>query len=128
MCNEHGGISDDLIVYQRAPDNYRIVLNSATRTRDLSWIQAKSEGFAVGLQERHELAMLAVQGPEAVAKIMNVLSPAQNDAISTLTNFECVDIDSWFFARTGYTGEDGFEIILPEKFGREPWRERVCKY
>lgn len=113
MCNEHGGIIDDLIVYQRAPDNYRIVLNSATRERDLSWIISKSQGFSVGLQERTELAMLAVQGPLAIEKLMCVLNPSQADAVSTLTQFECVDVDTWFFARTGYTGEDGLEIILP---------------
>jgi len=113
MCNEHGGIIDDLIVYQRATDNYRLVLNSATRDHDLEWIRNKSQGFAVGLQERSELAMLAVQGPQAIAKLNTVLNPAQIDAISTLTVFECVDVGDWFFARTGYTGEDGFEILLP---------------
>ncbi|WP_419419886.1 glycine cleavage system aminomethyltransferase GcvT [Legionella sp. D16C41] len=115
MCNEHGGIIDDLITYQRAPDNYRIVLNSATRERDLAWIRKKSEGFAVGLQERTELAMIAIQGPEAIAKTMQVLNPAQSDAISTLTHFECVDVEDYFFARTGYTGEDGLEIIASAK-------------
>ncbi|MBA2711183.1 MAG: glycine cleavage system aminomethyltransferase GcvT [Tatlockia sp.] len=114
MCNELGGIIDDLIVYQRASDNYRLVLNSATRSRDLAWIRSKSEGFAVGLQERVEFGMLAVQGPEAIAKTMSVLEPAQIDAVSTLTTFECVDVNDWFFARTGYTGEDGLEIILPQ--------------
>jgi len=113
MCNEHGGIIDDLIVYQRASDNYRVVLNSATRHHDLAWIRSKSQGFAVGLQERTELAMLAVQGPDARAKTMSILTPAQIDAVSTLTQFESVDVDTWFFARTGYTGEDGFEIIVP---------------
>ncbi|WP_133128562.1 glycine cleavage system aminomethyltransferase GcvT [Legionella nagasakiensis] len=114
MCNEHGGIIDDLIVYQRAPDNYRLVLNSATRAHDLTWLREKIQGFSAGLQERTELAMLAVQGPEAIAKTSNVLTPAQADAISTLTHFECVDVGGWFFARTGYTGEDGLEIILPQ--------------
>ena len=114
MCNEHGGIIDDLIVYQRAPDNYRLVLNSATRTRDLAWIREKISGFAAGLQERPELAMLAVQGPEAINKTLAVLTPAQADAISTLTSFECVEVGDWFFARTGYTGEDGLEIIVPQ--------------
>ena len=114
MCNAHGGIIDDLIVYQRASDNYRIVLNSATRTQDLAWIRSKSEGFAVGLQERKELSMIAVQGPEAIAKTISILTPAQIDAVSTLTPFESVDVGSWFFARTGYTGEDGLEIIVPE--------------
>lgn len=113
MCNEHGGIIDDLIVYQRAPDNYRIVLNSATRDKDLAWIKRLSEGFSIGLQERNEFAMLAVQGPRAIEKTLSILKPAQVDAISTITPFECVDIESWFFARTGYTGEDGFEVIVP---------------
>ncbi|MDI9819546.1 MULTISPECIES: glycine cleavage system aminomethyltransferase GcvT [unclassified Legionella] len=115
MCNEHGGIIDDLIVYQRASDNYRVVLNSATRAPDLAWIHARSEGFSVGLQERTELAMLAVQGPEAINRTASILTPAQIDAVSTLTSFECVDVEHWFFARTGYTGEDGLEIILPRE-------------
>ncbi|CEG55653.1 glycine cleavage system aminomethyltransferase GcvT [Legionella fallonii] len=121
MCNELGGIIDDLIVYQRASDNYRVVLNSATRQNDIKWIRKKSEGFAVGLQERPELAMLAIQGPKAIEKTLTVLSPAQIDAISTLTNFECVDVDNWFFARTGYTGEDGFEIIVPKESITQLW-------
>ncbi|MFA5960688.1 MAG: glycine cleavage system aminomethyltransferase GcvT [Tatlockia sp.] len=121
MCNEHGGIIDDLIVYLRASDNYRLVLNSATREKDLAWIRSKSEGFAVGLQERTELSMLAVQGPEAIAKTMRILTPSQVDAISTLTQFECVDVGDWFFAKTGYTGEDGLEIILPKEQIKTLW-------
>ncbi|MCC5792731.1 MAG: glycine cleavage system aminomethyltransferase GcvT [Legionellaceae bacterium] len=113
MCNEHGGIIDDLIVYQRASDHYRLILNSACREQDLDWIQRQSAGFAVGLQERRELAMLAVQGPQAFGALQAVLDPAQVDAISTLTAFECVDVGDWFLARTGYTGEDGFELLVP---------------
>lgn len=113
MCNERGGIIDDLIVYQRAADNYRIVLNSATREHDLAWIQSLSQGYSIFLQERPEFAMLAIQGPLAIQKTLSVLEPAQVDALSTLTQFECVDVGDWFFARTGYTGEDGLEIILP---------------
>lgn len=123
MCNEHGGIIDDLIVYQRASDNYRVILNSATRDRDINWIRAKSEGFAVGLMERSELSMLAVQGPTAVAKTLSILTPAQVDAVSTLTHFECVDVDNWFFARTGYTGEDGLEIIVPKELIQQLWTD-----
>lgn len=125
MCNEHGGIIDDLIIYQRASDNYRLVLNSATRSKDMAWIWEKSHGFAVGLQERPELAMIAVQGPHAIEKIKKVLSAAQIDAISTLTPFECVDVESWFFARTGYTGEDGFEIIVPQEIILQLWNDLV---
>lgn len=125
MCNEHGGIIDDLIVYQRASDNYRIVLNSATRDKDLAWIRKVSEGFAIGLQERRELAMIAVQGPNAIAKTCSILNPAQVDAVSTLTHFESVDVEQWFFARTGYTGEDGLEIIVPQDQVVQLWDDLV---
>lgn len=122
MCNEHGGIIDDLIAYQRAPDNHRLILNSATKKRDLAWIQQKSEGFAMGLQIRNELSMLAIQGPEAIAMSIKALTPAQSDAISTLAPFECVEVDNWFFARTGYTGEDGLEIIVPNSDIQSLWQ------
>ena len=121
MCNEHGGIIDDLIVYQRAPDNYRLILNSATRARDLAWIREKILGFSAGLQDRTDLAMLAVQGPNAIQKTLSILNPAQVDAISTLTPFESVEVDHWFFARTGYTGEDGLEIIVPQTVIGDLW-------
>lgn len=122
MCNEHGGIIDDLIVYQRAPDNYRLVLNSATKEQDLAWVRDKIQGFSAGIQERHELSMIAVQGPKAIEKTMALINPAFADAISTLTPFECVDVDGWFFARTGYTGEDGLEIILPQEAVQDLWQ------
>ena len=122
MCNEHGGIIDDLIVYQRAPDNYRLVLNSATRARDLAWIRDKIRGFSAGLQEQTDLSMLAVQGPNAIQKTLSILNPAQIDALSTLGHFECVEIDNWFFARTGYTGEDGLEIIVPQRDISTLWK------
>ncbi|CAM4414939.1 MAG: Aminomethyltransferase [Legionella sp.] len=125
MCNEHGGIIDDLIVYQRASDNYRIVLNSATRDKDLAWIRKVSEGFAIGLQERRELAMIAIQGPNAIEKTCSILNPAQVDAVSTLTHFESVDVEQWFFARTGYTGEDGLEIIVPQDQVVQLWDDLV---
>ena len=125
MLNQHGGIIDDLIVYYRGSDNYRLVLNSATRENDLQWIRDNISGFAVGIQERHELSMLAVQGPQAIQKLMQVIDPAQADAISTLQAFECVDVQECFFARTGYTGEDGFEIILPKEHIVELWQALI---
>lgn len=125
MCNEHGGIIDDLIVYQRASDNYRLVLNSATRERVLSWLREKIKGFAAGLQERSELGMIAVQGPKAIQKTLGILNPTQADAITTLTHFESVDVDGWFFARTGYTGEDGLEIIAPQESLPGLWNSLV---
>jgi aminomethyltransferase len=58
--------------------------------------------------------MLAIQGPHAIQKTLEILTPAEADAVSTLAAFECVDVDDCFFARTGYTGEAGLEIILPQ--------------
>jgi aminomethyltransferase len=121
MCNERGGIIDDLIAYQRAPDNYRLVLNSATKEHDLAWLRQQIDGFSAGLQERHDLAILAVQGPQAIPIMLNILNAAQSDAISTLARFECVDVAQWFFARTGYTGEDGLEIIVPREKVEALW-------
>ncbi|PJD94208.1 MAG: glycine cleavage system protein T [Legionella sp.] len=125
LCNEHGGIIDDLIVYQRASDNYRLVLNSATHAKDMAWIREKSQGFAVGLQERPELAMLAIQGPQAIERLSRCLNAAQTDALSTLMPFECVDIGSWFFAKTGYTGEQGVEIIIPAEEALSLWQQLI---
>ena len=126
LCNEHGGIIDDLIVYQRAPDNYRLVLNSATRGRVLPWIREKIAGFSAGLQERTELSMLAVQGPEAIQKTCSILPPSQAEAIAQLNPFESTEDGEWFFARTGYTGEDGLEIILPEAQISDFWNALVA--
>ena len=113
MLNHRGGIIDDLIVYFCAPDKYRLVLNAATKEKDLAWIQQQADPAAVGIQTQPDLAMLAIQGPNAISKTNKILNPAQQDAVSTIKPFEGVEVDEWFFARTGYTGEDGLEIILP---------------
>lgn len=125
MCNEHGGIIDDLIVYERSPDNYRLVLNSATRERDLAWLRQQILGFSAGLQERTELAMIAVQGPNAIQKTLSVLTPLEADAVSTLAYFECVEPLNYFFARTGYTGEDGLEIMATQENIIALWRKLI---
>jgi aminomethyltransferase len=121
MCNEHGGVIDDLIVYQRSSDNYRLVLNSSTRSQDLIWLRQQATNFSAGLQEHNDLAMIAVQGPNAIKIVMDLISPSQADAISTLANFECVEPGGVFFARTGYTGENGLEIMLPVNEAASFW-------
>lgn len=125
MCNHYGGIIDDLIVYQRAPDNYRLILNSATKTQDLAWIRQHIQGYAADLQERTDLAMIAVQGPHAINKTLEILSPEQADAVSTIMPFESVERDHLFVARTGYTGEDGLEIIAPPNQIRQIWHALI---
>lgn len=112
MLNEQGGIVDDMIVY-RLDAGYRLVVNASTRDQDLSWMQAHLDGFDVQLRERSELAMLAIQGPHARQKIAELVSQSRGNLIQLLKPFEGLPDGDWFIARTGYTGEDGLEIILP---------------
>ena len=126
MLNQHGGVIDDLIVYHRSFDNYRLVLNAATRTKDLDWIYKQAQGFSVGLLEQKDFAILAVQGPKAIEKVLSAVSPEQMDAITTLRPFDGVDIGDWFVARTGYTGEDGLEFIVPKAQAQQLWSSFVA--
>lgn len=112
MLNETGGVIDDLIVYL-TEGGYRMVVNAATRDKDLAWMQAQTLGFEVTLTERRDLAMLAVQGPNARAKVASVVSNARAALIDSLKPFQGLPEGDWFIARTGYTGEDGLEIMLP---------------
>lgn len=125
LLNQHGGIIDDLLVYVRGPDNFRLITNSATRDQVVPWIHQQAEGFAVNLYERTEYAIIAIQGPQAIAKTMTTLTPAQLDTVSTLQSFEAKDVDRWLFARTGYTGEDGLEVMLPSEQAAEFWQALI---
>jgi aminomethyltransferase len=118
MLNEQGGVIDDLIVYFLAEDSFRLVLNAATRDKDLAWIARWAKPFEVRLRERRDLAMIAVQGPNARAKVHGCLSPATRARVESLARFAAVEGEGpeampLFLARTGYTGEDGYEILLP---------------
>ena len=112
MLNEQGGVVDDMIVYLM-PTGYRLIVNAATRDQDLAWMQAQSLGYAVQLLERPELALLAIQGPQARHKVAELVSQACSQVIQQLKPFEGQSSGDWFIARTGYTGEDGLEILLP---------------
>ena len=112
MLNERGGVVDDLIVYL-TDWGYRVVVNAGTRDKDLAWMQAHTAGFDVSLAERAELAMLAIQGPQARAKTAELVSSARAAIINELKVFQGLPEGDWFIARTGYTGEDGLEIMLP---------------
>lgn len=112
MLNEQGGVVDDMIVYLM-PAGYRLVVNAATREQDLAWMSAQAQGYAVQLLERPELALLAIQGPHARHKVAELVSQARAQLIQQLKPFEGQSCGDWFIARTGYTGEDGLEIMLP---------------
>ena len=113
MLNPGGGVIDDLIVYYLSEDFFRIVVNAATRDKDLAWIAAQAAAFDLGISERRDLAMIAVQGPQARARVLALLTPAARARAEALGKFAACEGDGLFIARTGYTGEDGFEIMVP---------------
>lgn len=116
LLNPEGGIIDDLIVYYLAPMHYRLVINAGTTDTDLNWINAYAKSFSVKITHRQDLAMLAVQGPNAREKVALVLpgNLGNEEKLSSLKSFQFfIDQNGWLIARTGYTGEDGVEIILP---------------
>ncbi len=121
MLNDSGGVIDDLIVYYLSDEWYRVVINAGTREKDLAWINKQAAAFKVKVKERDDLAMIAVQGPNARAKAFEVLPLDVVEAATPLKRFFGVDCGDWFVGRTGYTGEDGFEIMLPESEAVALW-------
>jgi aminomethyltransferase len=118
MLDERGGVIDDLIVYFQREDLFRVVVNAATRAKDLAWIGPRAARYGVTMTHRSELAMLAVQGPKARAKFAALLPSADRDAVAALGAFQSTEVGDgkggrWFVATTGYTGEDGYEFMLP---------------
>ena len=122
MLNEQGGVIDDLIVYHLGPESFRMVVNAATRTKDLAWLRRQAEGAKVTVTERTELAMIAVQGPHACDRAAALLPEADRAAALALAPFNAARFGDLFVARTGYTGEDGWEIILPADAAVTAWR------
>jgi glycine cleavage system T protein (aminomethyltransferase) len=114
MLNPQGGVIDDLIIYFLSENWFRIVVNAGTAEKDTNWIQAKRDEIAPELEilPRRDLAMIAVQGPNARNKVWQVIPGSQAET-ENLKLFQSTTLDNYFIARTGYTGEDGFEIILP---------------
>ncbi|MGY6553462.1 MAG: glycine cleavage system aminomethyltransferase GcvT [Wenzhouxiangella sp.] len=118
MLDTHGGVIDDLITYRVAPDFYRTVVNAGTREADLAWMQRQAAGFELEISEREDLAMVAVQGPQAREKVIAVLAAP---ALADLKPFRAAAHGEYFVARTGYTGEDGFEVLLPARQAADFW-------
>ena len=121
MLNKSGGVVDDLIVYYLNDEDYRMVINAGTTEKDIAWINTQAEGFDVSVEPKFDLAMIAVQGPNARAKVFEAM-PGVEDVCGELKPFNAASLGSLFIARTGYTGEDGFEIMLPEKSAEFTWK------
>lgn len=112
MLNPEGGVIDDLIVYFLDESWFRLVVNAATREKDVAWISAQAASFGVDVRVRLDLAMIAVQGPAARAAVLTLIGESERARVEATGRFAATQADGLFVARTGYTGEDGFEIIL----------------
>lgn len=121
MLNEQGGVIDDLIVYKVAPESYRIVINAGTREKDLAWMRMQAQSLDITLTERNDLAMLAIQGPETKSKMSSLFAQGDLEKVQNLKPFTFTTIHDFFVARTGYTGEDGYEIIFPATKVADVW-------
>ena len=119
LLNETGGVTDDLIVYQLAEQSYRLVVNAATREKDLAWLDHHVGNFAINIEKRDDLAMLAIQGPEAFHKTKHLFAAD----INQLKPFHFLKLRDWLIACMGYTGEEGVEVILPAKEAVRFWQE-----
>jgi aminomethyltransferase len=127
MLRADGGVLDDLIVYWLGGERYRAVVNAATAEKDLDWMHkvAHDERYPVSILPRRELAMIAVQGPNARTLLKDVLEGIDGDAaaeVDGLKPFTAKLVDEFFIASTGYTGEDGCEVVLPADEVADLWQ------
>ena len=125
MLNASGGVIDDLIVYYLTEDYFRLVVNSATREKDLSWITQHAEPYAIDITVRDDLSLIAVQGPNAQAKAGTLFIDEQRHAVEGMKPFFGVQAGDFFIATTGYTGEAGYEIALPKEQAADFWQKLV---
>ncbi len=126
MLNADGGVIDDLIIYFMADDWFRLVVNAATREKDLAWIREQAQSFEVDVSERSELAMIAVQGPEARELAAPCIGDQWREAALDLKPFYGMEAGDLFVARTGYTGEDGWEIVMPAASAPAAWDQLLA--
>jgi aminomethyltransferase len=123
LLRHDGGILDDLIAYFLTEEWFRLVVNAATAEKDVAWITslAAERGSALAIAPRRDLAMVAVQGPNARERVWQVL-PGSRAVSESLKPFMAVEFGDYFIARTGYTGEDGFEVMLPARRAAGFWQ------
>ncbi len=127
MLNQGGGVIDDLIVYFFREDWFRLVVNAGTADKDIAWLGLLKESLraALEIRPRRDLAMIAVQGPNARTRVWQVI-PAARAPSEPLKPFNAVEIADPEFGtvmicRTGYTGEDGFEVMVPAAHAVTLW-------
>jgi len=128
LLDEKGGVIDDLIAYFFREDHFRLVVNAGTAAKDIAWLQSLNAKRGAGLRitPREDLAMIAIQGPNARARYWDAF-PAHRAATEPLKPFNAAHLGSTMVARTGYTGEDGFEVVLPAAEVESAWNALVAK-
>jgi aminomethyltransferase len=127
MLNEQGGILDDLIVYQLTEQCYRLVVNAGNREQDVAWLRQHAQFFKdISIATRPDLSILAIQGPNARNKAHFAFNQAQQILIENLKPFHCIEHNGWCIARTGYTGEDGYEVMLPQEETNAFWQRLLA--
>jgi aminomethyltransferase len=137
LLREDGGVLDDLIVYRMDDAFFRMIVNAGTRAKDLAWMRARAGSIAVQIRERDDLAMIAVQGPEARRRTARLFAGPVSEVLLGLAPFVAADLgrvvlgttqlESCFVARTGYTGEDGFEIAMPAAAAPAVWESLLAQ-
>ncbi len=125
MLNDTGGVIDDLIVYYLFHSHYRLVINAATREKDVAWMKKQSRPYQVSVNEQPKMCIIAIQGPEVFSVAQKIFDEAINAKLTQLKSFQFILSDDLLIARTGYTGEDGFEMIVPDPQARELWQKAV---
>ena len=122
LLNEEGGILDDLIIYH-ANNKFRLVSNCSTREQNRQWFEKHAVEFGVKVMERSDMGILAIQGPDALNKILKIKEI--DNQVNTLQSFGCMFEGDKLYARTGYTGEDGLELIVPTKDINHLWDQAL---
>ena len=128
MLNEKGGMVDDLIIYRLASDNYLLCVNASNDDKDYQWLASHADSFDVKLDHQsNKWGQVAIQGPEATKCLLPILDSSIHDKVSSLEYMEILEADFFgskgFVARTGYTGEKGYEIYVPAEVAAKCFAE-----
>jgi aminomethyltransferase len=121
MLRPDGGVIDDLIACGLDEKWFRVVVNAGTADKDIAWIREHAKQIGVAVVPRRDLAIIAVQGPNARSKVSPLLPEAARAAAGALGVFSGAAFDDWFVSRTGYTREDGFEVSMPSEEAAGFW-------
>ena len=124
LLNESGGVIDDLILYKQRSDKYSLVLNCANKLTDIEWMRHQASKYEVNVCHRQDLGILALQGPNS-AEILSQMQHSAWSEASQLKRFQMTSLEQCYVARTGYTGEDGFEILCPNDRIERLWMELI---